>query len=76
MTIDWVSLIIVAVVSIGSTALFAGLLSVSIRLLSAARVAAQEGRTSVAARAGGWILLALIGVMIIFSLYLIIPQFH
>ena len=74
--IDWMSLLIVAIVSIAVTALFALLLSFSIRLLSRARVAVTEGRRPGVARVGGWALLILIGLMILFALYLIIPQFH
>ena len=73
--IDWVSLIIVAVVSVGVTALFALLLSVAIRLLSVARTTPDD-RSSSPAAIGGWALLGLIGVMILLGLYLIIPQFH
>lgn len=73
--IDWVSLIIVAVISVGATALFAVLLSTAIRLLSIARTT-PEGESNTSATVGGWILLCLIGVMILLALYLIIPQFH
>lgn len=73
--IDWVSLIFVAVVSVGATAVFALLLSLAIRLLWVARAAA-DGRPNGAAMVGGWVLLGLIGVMVLLALYLIIPQFH
>jgi hypothetical protein len=76
MTIDWMSLIIVAVVSITASVVFAILLSWAIRLLSVARVAADEGTGRASATVGGWVLLGLIGVMLAFGLYLIIPQFH
>ncbi len=76
MTIDWMSLIIVAIVSITAGAAFAVLLSWAIRLLSVARVAGTEGRGRPSAAVGGWILLGLIGAMLAFGLYLIIPQFH
>ncbi|QDP94986.1 hypothetical protein FOE78_02800 [Microlunatus elymi] len=74
--IDWLSLLIVAVVSIATTAVFALLLAFAIRLLSDARLAGEEGRRSGPASVGGWTLLILIGMMIAFGLYLIIPQFH
>lgn len=73
--IDWFSLIIVAVVSVSVTALFAVLLSFAIKLLSAAE-AGEDGRSNVGAAVGAWVLLGLIGVMVLFSLYLIVPQFH
>ncbi|SDS59366.1 hypothetical protein [Microlunatus soli] len=76
MKIDWLSLLIVGVVSISVTAVFAVLLSIGIRQISRARLAHEEGRTATAATVTGWIALGLIGVMILFALYLIIPQFH
>lgn len=76
MKIDWMSLLVVAVVSVTASALFAILLSWGIRLLSVARVAADEGQSRTSATVGAWVLLGLIGVMLAFGLYLIIPQFH
>jgi len=73
--IDWISLLVVAVVSVCATALFALLLSVAIRMLSTARAAA-DGDARGPGVVGAWILLGLIGVMVAFALYLIIPQFH
>jgi hypothetical protein len=73
--IDWLSLLIVAVVSVGVTALFALLLSTAIRLLSVAR-AADDSRAAMPPTVGAWVLLGLIGVMLLIGLYLIIPQFH
>jgi uncharacterized BrkB/YihY/UPF0761 family membrane protein len=76
MSIDWGSLLLVAVVAIGATGLFALFLSVSIRLLAQARVATEDGRPATGARTGAWIMLGLMAVMLMFGLYLIIPQFH
>lgn len=76
MKIDWLSLLIVAIVSVVTTVVFALLLSTGIRLISRSRLAVEEGRPATAPRVGGWIALGLIGVMILFALYLIIPQFH
>lgn len=76
MKIDWLSLLVVAVVSIIATFVFAVFLSMAIRLMSVARVATDEGRSAVGARVGSWVFLSLIGVVILFALYLIIPQFH
>lgn len=76
MKIDWMALLIVAVVSIIATAVFSVLLSTGIRLMATARVAAEEGRPAAGARVGGWVALSLIGVLILFALYLIVPQFH
>lgn len=76
MKIDWMSLLIVGIVSIAATAVFSLLLSIGIRQISKARLAVQDGRTATGAAVIGWTALSLIGVMILFALYLIIPQFH
>lgn len=73
--IDWLSLLVVAVVSVCATALFALLLSLAIRLLAAARATADANIRG-PATIGAWIVLGLIGVMVLFAVYLIIPQFH
>lgn len=76
MSIEWGNLLLVAAVAIGSTGLFALLLSGSIRLLAASRAAIDSGRSGTGARAGAWTLLGLIGVLLLVGLYLIVPQFH
>lgn len=76
MKIDWMSLLIVGVVSIAATAIFALLLSVGIRQISRARLAVEDGRSATGPLVTGWAALGLIGLMILFALYLIIPQFH
>ncbi len=76
MSIEWGNLLLVAVVAIASTGIFAVLLAGSIRLLAQARAAADTGRPTTGSRIGAWTLLGLIGVMLLFALYLIVPQFH
>jgi len=76
MSIEWGNLLLVAVVAIGASGLFALFLAGSIRLSAHAQVATEEGRSAAGARAGAWILLGLIGMMLAFGLYLIVPQFH
>ena len=73
MSIDWWALVLVALVSIGMSMLFVILLSAGIRLVVAAR-----GRSSGAAVAlsGGYALLGLAGLLVLFGIYLIVPQFH
>ena len=76
MKIDWTALGIVAVVSIGMAVLFTILLSGGIRSVSAARTRRNQGGSGTAVLAGGWTLLALAGLLVLFGLWLIVPQFH
>jgi hypothetical protein len=75
-SIEWGNLLLVAVVAIGASGLFAIFLAGSIRLSAQARVAADNGRSAAGPRVGAWVLLGLIGLMLLFGLYLIVPQFH
>ena len=73
MTIDWWALVLVGVVSIVMSVLFVILLSAGIRLVVAAR-----GRTGGATLtlSSGYALLGLAGLLVLFGLYLIVPQLH
>ena len=71
MNIEWGALLLVAVVSIGMSVLFVILLSGGIRLV----VASRERAGSVAASAG-YGLLGLAGLLVLFGIYLIVPQLH
>jgi hypothetical protein len=76
MHIDWSSLLIVAVVSIAGTVLFTALLAGGIRCVVAARGNGLPGRSGGAALSVGYTLLGLAGLLVLFGLYLIVPQFH
>jgi hypothetical protein len=76
MHIDWAALGIVAVVSISATVVFVALLASGIRLVSAARVKANQGGSGAATLSAGYVLLALAGLLVLFCIYLIVPQFH
>jgi hypothetical protein len=76
MHIDWAALGIVAVVSISATVVFVALLAAGIRLVSAARVKANQGGSGTAILSAGYALVALAGLLVLFCLYLIVPQFH
>jgi hypothetical protein len=76
MHIDWAALGIVAVVSISATVVFVALLASGIRLVSVARVKANQGGSGAATLSAGYALLALAGLLVLFCIYLIVPQFH
>jgi len=76
MKIDWAALGIVAVVSISASVLFVILLASSIRLVSAAKVRTNQGGSGTAILTAGYALLALAALLVLFCIYLIVPQFH
>lgn len=76
MNIDWAALGVVTVVSIVATVLFVVLLSLGIRLISTARVNANQGHPSAAPLGFGYAFVGCAGLLVLFCLYLIIPQFH
>ena len=76
MNIDWAALGIVAVVSIVSSVIFTILLASGIRLVSAAKIKSNQGSSNTAIVSLGYVLLGLAGLLVLFGIYLIIPQFH
>ena len=73
MSIDWWALVLVALVSIGMSVLFVILLSAGIRLVVTARGRAGGGTVALSS---GYALLGLAGLLVLFGIYLIVPQFH
>jgi hypothetical protein len=76
MKIDWAALGAVAVVSITASVLFVILLATSIRLLSAARIKANQGQSATVTQSVGYTALALAAFLVLFGIWLIVPQFH
>jgi len=74
--IDWAALGIVAVVLVVMTLIFVVLLSYGIRFVSAARAGESVGRSGSASLTAGYALLAGSGLLVLFGLWLIVPQFH
>jgi hypothetical protein len=76
MHIDWAALGTVAVVSIVSSVIFTILLATGIRLVSAAKIKSNLGGSGTVGYSLGYALLGLAGLLVLFGIYLIIPQFH
>jgi hypothetical protein len=76
MRIDWGALLIVGVVAITTSVAFVVLVAGGIRLVSAARIKTNQGGSGSATQSAGFGLLGLAGLLVLFALYLIIPQFH
>jgi hypothetical protein len=76
MRIDWAALGIVAVVSIATSVIFTILLAAGIRLVSVAKIKSNEGGSGIATVSMGYVLLGIAGLLVLFGIYLIVPQFH
>ena len=75
MKIDWFSLGTVAVVAIVASVAFILLLASGIRLLSVAKVRVTHRASGAVPQSAGYTLIGLAGLLVLFGLYLIIPQF-
>jgi hypothetical protein len=76
MRIDWAALGVVTVVSIVSSVIFTILLATGIRLVSAAKIKSNEGSSGVAIFSVAYLVLGIAGLLVLFGIYLIVPQFH
>lgn len=76
MHIDWAALAIVAVVSIMTSVIFTILLASGIRLVSAAKIKSNEGGSGTATVSLGYLSLSIAALIVLFGIYLIVPQFH
>ena len=76
MCIDWAALGVVIVVSITSSVIFTILLAAGIRLVSAAKIKSNQGGSGAMTVSLGYALLGVAGLLVLFGIYLIVPQFH
>jgi len=74
--IDWASLGVVAVVTVAVTLVVVGVVSIGISALVAAENRTAAGNSGTAARIAGYLCVAVAGLILLYGLYLIIPQFH
>ena len=77
MHIDWAALGVVAVVSIAASLIFTTLLASGIRLVSAAKIKSNEGGSGTTTVFSlGYLSLGIAALIVLFGIYLIVPQFH
>jgi hypothetical protein len=77
MHVDWAALGIVAVVSIAASVILTTLLASGIRLVSAAKIKSNEGGSGTTTVFSlGYLSLGIAALIVLFRIYLIIPQFH
>jgi hypothetical protein len=76
MHVDWAALGIVTVVSIVASVIFTVLLATGIRLVSAAKIKSNEGGSGTATISLGYLMIGIAGLLVLFGIYLIVPQLH
>lgn len=76
MRVDWAALGLVTVVSIVTSVIFTILLATGIRLISAAKIKSNEGGSGTATVSLGYALIGIAGLLVLFGVYLIVPQLH
>jgi len=76
MHIDWWALVVVAAVSIVTSVAFTVLLASGIRSVASGRALVASGHSAGARLPFGYTLLALAGLLVLYGIYLIVPQFH
>ena len=74
MTIDWMSLIVVAGVTVAVAAAVVGIFSLGLAALSAGALPGH--RPNGWQRVGAYACFAAVALIVLYGLYLIIPQFH
>jgi len=74
--IDWTALLVVALVSIATSVVFSALLAAGIRFVVSGRDASRPDGASTVTVSLGYTLLALAGLLVLFGIYLIVPQLH
>jgi hypothetical protein len=76
MHVDWAALGVVTVVSIVTSVIFTILLASGIRLFLLPRSNRNEGGSGTATVSLGYVLLGIAALLVLFGIYLIVPQFH
>jgi hypothetical protein len=76
MKIDWASLGVVAVVTLAVTLVVVGVVSIGIASLVTAENRQIAGVSGTSAKAIGYLCWGVAGLILLYGLYLIIPQLH
>jgi hypothetical protein len=76
MRLDWSALGQVAAVSTGVTVGVVVVFALGVLGLSQAETTRQDGRAGIAARAGAGLCFLVCAAVVVYGIYLIVPQFH
>jgi len=76
MTINWSALLLVAGVTLLATVVVVGLVATAAKLLDAGHIRQQAGQTPGVTLVGAYVLFGIVGLIVLFGLWLVIPYFH
>jgi len=76
MTIDWKALLDVAVVTVFATVVVVSLIATAATLLNVGHARVEAGQTPGLRMVGGYALFGVVGLIVLFGLWLVIPYFH
>jgi hypothetical protein len=76
MTINWSALLLVAVATISAAISIVGLFSLGVAALTGHARNAGTGTVSAGARLAGYACFTVSGLIAVYGIYLIVPQFH
>ncbi|MCL2652766.1 MAG: hypothetical protein FWD63_03140 [Propionibacteriaceae bacterium] len=76
MTINWIALGQVAGVTLIATVIVVALVATAAKLMDAGHVRQQAGQAPGVTLIGAYALLAVVGLIVLFGLWLVIPYFH
>jgi hypothetical protein len=76
MHIDWLALGKVALVTVIVAVIVVTIVSFAARFLDAAKVRTENGQSATALKIGSYALFAVVGLIILFGIWLMIPYFH
>ena len=76
MTIDWASLGLVSIATVVAAVAIVGIFLLGVVALTSGNGGTAGGVTSPSARISGYLCIGISGLLVLYGLYLIIPQFH
>ena len=76
MHIDWIALLVVAGVTLVVTVALVGLVAAGALCLNTAHARQQDGRSVIAQRIGAGASFTVVGLAVLFGLWLLIPYLH
>jgi len=74
--INWNALLLVAGVTLAATVIVVTLVATAARLLDAGQVRQQAGKTPGVTIASAYVLFGIVGLIVLFGIWLVIPYFH
>jgi hypothetical protein len=76
MNIDWNSLLLVAITTVVAAVAIVGIFSIGVVALTSGGDEGGAAHPNAAAKLAGYACVGISGVLVLYGLYLIIPQFH